>query len=375
MQKRFDFSKKYAVALGGGGAKGGYEVGVWKAFSEEGFKYSAVSGTSVGALNGALMCMHTLDAGVDLWRNIRYSQVMDVNDDTMSRVFRRDIPTKEIRPLLRKVIGIVNSGGFDVTPLRNLMREYVDPEKIKRSDVDFYIVTYSISDKREVDVNVKELPENEMCDMLLASAYFPAFKNEPLMGKRFADGGFSDSLPITPLIEHGAKDIIAIRISDFGREKKVRPPEGVNIEYIEPKRRLGNTLNFSSQQSRFNMDLGYYDAKRFIYGLDGSYYYIDRTLSEKQAYEILIRFINDYAKRTDPDISLRAIHEVVIPKLAREHGASGDYYDILIHYLEHTGEAFGIPEFRIIKDVELADEVMKAVSQRGFFQPNERRKA
>ena len=205
MQRRFDFTKRYAVALGGGGAKGGYEIGVWKALDEEGFKYSAVSGTSVGALNGALMCMHSLEAGVDLWRNIRYSQVMDVNDDTMSRVFRRDIPTKEIRPLLRRAISIVNSGGFDVTPLRNLMRSYVDPVKIKRSDVDFYAVTYSISDKKEVDVNVKELKEEEICDMLLASAYFPAFKHEPLLGgKRFTDGGFSDSLPITPLIEHGS---------------------------------------------------------------------------------------------------------------------------------------------------------------------------
>lgn len=373
MQKRIDFTKEYAVALGGGGAKGGYEIGVWKALDEEGFKYNAVSGTSVGALNGALMCMHSLDSAVDLWRNIRYSQIMDVNDDTMSRVFRRDIPTKEIRPLLRKAISIFNSGGFDVTPLRNLMREYVDPKKIMRSDVDFYIVTYSITDKKEVDVNVKELPDNAICDMLLASAYFPAFKHEPLFGgKRYTDGGFSDSLPITPLIQHGSKDIIAVRISDFGIEKKVRPPEDVNIEYIEPKRRLGNTLDFSAEKSRFNMELGYYDAKRFIFGLDGSYYYIERTMDEKQAYDTLIKFVYDYAKRLDPGISLRTVHEVVIPKLAREHGASGDYYDILIHYLEHTGEAFGIPEFRIIKDSELADEVMRAVSARGFFAADKR---
>ena len=52
-QKRIDFSKTYAIALAGGGAKGGYEVGVWRSLSEEGLKYNAVSGTSVGALKAS----------------------------------------------------------------------------------------------------------------------------------------------------------------------------------------------------------------------------------------------------------------------------------------------------------------------------------
>ena len=120
------------------------------------------------------------------------------------------------------------------------------------------------------------------------------------------------------------------------------------------------------------MDLGYYDAKRFIYGLEGSYYYIERTMDERQAYDTLIRFVTDFALWLDPDISFRSINEVVIPKLAREHGASGDYYDILIHYLEHTGEAFGIPEFRILKDTELAEEVLNAVTASGFLKPEKK---
>lgn len=359
MQKELDFTKTYAVALSGGGAKGGYEVGAWKALDEEGLKYNAVSGTSVGALNGALMSMHALDEGIRLWSNITYSQVMDVNDETMGKVFRRDLAAKEIRPLLFKAIKIVQDGGFDVTPLRNLLREYIDPAAVKNSDVDLYIVTFSLTDKKEVNVTVKELPDDEICDMLLASAYFPAFKNEPLAGgKRFTDGGVTDRLPITPLLEHGHTDIIAIRLHDgLGHEKRVRPSDNVSITYIEPTRKLGNTLNFSAEQSRLNMRLGYYDAKRVIYGLEGSRYYLERTLTEYEAYAELMRFIDPYVKTHEPDVSLRAIHETVIPKLAKEHGATGDYYDILIKYVEHTAEALDIPEFRIIKDVDLIKEV------------------
>ena len=63
MELKLDTSKTYAIALEGGGAKGAYEIGVWKALDEAGVKYNAVSGTSVGALNGALMVMRDLHPG------------------------------------------------------------------------------------------------------------------------------------------------------------------------------------------------------------------------------------------------------------------------------------------------------------------------
>ena len=65
MECTLDLSRTYAIALEGGGAKGGYEIGVWKALDEAGVKYNAVSGTSVGALNGALMAMRDLPRAIE----------------------------------------------------------------------------------------------------------------------------------------------------------------------------------------------------------------------------------------------------------------------------------------------------------------------
>lgn len=367
MQKIFDSEKVYAITLGGGGAKGGYEVGVWRSLMEEGLKYSAVCGTSVGALNGALMTMGDLEKAEELWKNIRFSQVMDVDDDEMSRVFGKGSKAKELKPLLRRAISIVKGGGFDVTPLRNLLNQYIDPEKIRSSEVEFLAVTYSITDKREVIADVRRLPDDEMRDMLLASAYFPAFKNEPLTGgKRFTDGGVSDALPINPLIDRGYQSIIAVRLTGgLGREKYVRPRRGVTVDYIQPKRKLGNTLNFSAEQANYNLKLGYYDAKRYAYGLVGDYYYLDRCMTEREAYNELMDMIGFDNWPNAETVSLRAIHEDIIPNLAKQHEARGDYYDVLIHYLEHAGEAFGLPEFRIIKDSDLLREVKAGMKARG----------
>ena len=80
MELKLDINKVYAIALEGGGAKGAYEIGAWKALDEAGIKYKAVAGTSVGALNGAMMAMRDLKGAIDAWWNIRLSDIVDVNE-------------------------------------------------------------------------------------------------------------------------------------------------------------------------------------------------------------------------------------------------------------------------------------------------------
>ena len=74
MQLKLGTSKTYAIALEGGGARGAYEIGAWKAWRRTGIKYNAVSGTSVGALNGALMAMRDLPRAETAWNDMRLSR-------------------------------------------------------------------------------------------------------------------------------------------------------------------------------------------------------------------------------------------------------------------------------------------------------------
>ena len=81
MELCFYTETTYAVALEGGGAKGAYQVGVWQALEEAGVKYNAVSGTSVGALNGALMTMRDLPAAIRCWQLFRHRWRSTVRPD------------------------------------------------------------------------------------------------------------------------------------------------------------------------------------------------------------------------------------------------------------------------------------------------------
>ena len=205
MELKLDRNKTYGLALEGGGAKGAYQIGAWKALREAGIRFSAVSGTSVGALNGAMIVMDDLEKAENVWNNIHFSQVMDVDDEEMRRLMNRDIPLSELKSTLRSVADIVRNRGFDVTPLRNWVAEVVDADKICHSDTDFFIVTYSLSDHQELELKASDLDKDELCDMLLASAYLPAFRLEKLGGKYYTDGGVQDVVPIHALVEMAAR--------------------------------------------------------------------------------------------------------------------------------------------------------------------------
>ena len=53
MRPVIDLTKEYGLVLDGGGARGAYQIGAWKALVEAGVKIQAVAGTSGGAVNGA----------------------------------------------------------------------------------------------------------------------------------------------------------------------------------------------------------------------------------------------------------------------------------------------------------------------------------
>ena len=353
MELQLDLTKIYAIALEGGGARGSYQVGAWRALQEAGIRYNAVSGTSVGALNGAMMAMGDLTGAEKLWRDIRFSQVMNVDDETMGRIMKLDFESlDQVKTALRTIRDIIRSGGVDVEPLRNLLDEWVDEEKIRSSGVSLFLPTYSLTDREALEVDVSQLPEGELAGMLLASAYFPAFKQEQIGGKHYTDGGFVDSVPISPLVKRGYENIIVIRLNSPGVERRVKIPEGTTLTTIAPNKDLGKMMNFSSEQSAVNMALGYFDAQKVLYGLSGKDYYIDRTMTEREAYDLLIPLI------AGQHTTLRTLNEEILPRLADKLRCDGDYYDLFLSVMERLADSCDLTPFRIRTDREFHAEIM-----------------
>ena len=144
MELQIDGSKEYGIVLEGGGARGAYQIGAWKALKEAGIRIKGISGASVGALNGALMCMDDLEKAEHIWENISYSKVMDVDDGIMEKMMSLNLKTEDFQEIAGAIKRIFADKGLDVTPLRNLITETVDEEKIRNSPRDLFVVTYSL---------------------------------------------------------------------------------------------------------------------------------------------------------------------------------------------------------------------------------------
>lgn len=368
MQLQIDVSKPYGIVLEGGGAKGAYQIGAWKALQEAGVKISGIAGSSVGALNGAMMCMDDLEKAQRLWENITYSQVMNV--DELPAELLEDWRNVGFKEALTGIMNILRDGGFNIAPLRQLIAESVDEAKIRSSQRELFVTTFSVDERRQLVLDVKSLPDGEIENALLASAYFLAFKNEKLGGKRYMDGGVFNNVPLDVLVEKGYQDIIVIRIYGLGKdnERLVEIPDGVTVHRIAPRQNLGGMLEFDKKRAARNMKLGYYDAKRMLYGLAGRAYYIDAPQSEAYYFDKMMSELELVKCRLFEQLDAeeqahysgyRAFTEELFPALARRLRLSPDwdYKDLYLAILETWAKELKLNKMHIYTPEEIAQAV------------------
>ena len=339
MRPVIDLSKEYGLVLDGGGARGAYQIGAWKALHEAGVQIRGIAGTSVGALNGALICMGDVDEAEHIWKEMTFSKVMDVDDDWMERLFQKEVPMRE---LLKELMLRLRDGGIDVTPLKDLIHNVLDEERIRSAGIDFSLLTFSLSDMKELDLSLDEIPEGLLADFLLASACLLGFKNEPLHGKTYLDGGVINNVPLNSLVKRGYRDIITVRIYGPGREPRVRLDEGTQVYEIAPRVHLGSIIEFQGKRSRQNLKIGYYDAKRMVYGLKGLIYYIDSDRDEEE-YTTMLSNISEKTRK-----EIRA-------KLRLPHTATNE--TLYLAMLEASAKYFRIPKYQVYTENGLSELV------------------
>lgn len=370
MDLKLDMTKQYGIVLEGGGARGSYQIGAWKALREAGIQIRGIAGASVGALNGALMCMDDLEHAEYIWENIAYSKVMDIDDELMDQLKNGRLRDLKLKAVAENALRLLKEGGFDIAPLKNLIAETVDEEKIRGSDRELYITTFSVDEWKGIVVDVKSLPEGEIPDALLASAYFMAFRNEKLGGKRYMDGGGFNNVPVNVLIDKGYQDIIAIRIYGLGfdTEKVVEIPEGVTLSHIAPRQDLGGILEFDRKKAKRNMLLGYYDAMRLLYGLAGRVYYFDAPQSEAYFFDKMMSEVELVKHYIRPELDegefeklegYRAFTERIFPALAKQMKLKDgwDYKDLYLAVLESWAKEMRMNRFHIYTPDEITQKI------------------
>ena len=264
--KRGDpMSKSVGLVLEGGGVKGAYELGALIALIEKGYTFHSITGTSIGALNGAVMVSQGIEKLAGYWEEAKYCPVFDFDDETVARFRQKDFDLDLIIATGKKLLSareiIKNSYEHTLNFVYNRLSE----EEIRSSDIDFGCVTYNISDMEPFEAMKKDIPEGKLIDYIVASACFPIFPPKQIDGKKFIDGGVYDNMPINLLARTGCREMIVVRTNPETKQPKRRiERDDLDIIYITPSANLGRAMAFSPERIENLKQLGYADAMRII---------------------------------------------------------------------------------------------------------------
>ena len=249
-----------ALVLAGGGARGSYQVGVWRALTELGWKPDLITGTSVGSLNGAMFALDLYETARDMWLSIRSQDVMELPE--------QDADHSELHRILREV---VRQGGMDVTPLEEIVERVLDEDALRASPIDFGLVTVEQRGLRPRELPLKDIPRGKVKDYLLASAAcFPALRAHSIDGVNYLDGGYRDNMPTALAQKMGADELLCVDLEGVGITRPNRT--GLPTTLVKSYWELGDILHFDPDTARRNIELGYYDTRRAMGYLRGCAY-------------------------------------------------------------------------------------------------------
>lgn len=282
---------EYAIALGGGGTKGAYHIGVWKALCEMDIKISAVTGCSIGSLNGALLAQGDYETAYELWQSVSGDNIVEFSD-TVSENFL------DLKNMAVIISDIHNNSGLDTAPLKRLVSEYVDEEKLRTSGIDFGLVTYDRTDRKEKSVFLKDIPNGRLIDYIMASAAFPGLKKTVIDDKEYIDGGVKNNIPADMLIGSGIKNIIAVDVGGIGITKGLAP-KGINVISIKASEKIIGLFDFNRENIDRMIRAGYIDCLKAFGRLEGNIYAFNAADYHRQRQKYSAKLIDgiEYAAK------------------------------------------------------------------------------
>lgn len=296
--------RKMGLVLAGGGGRGAYQIGVWKALREAGLEnyITSVSGASVGGLNAALFMQKDLSKAQDIWESISMKKILTPKSDSSHKrwgVFERDG--------LEKIIDEdLDMKCFDESEY-NCWMACVRTEEPRKGieEVPYTMpmgekVTRKYVHEHVEYFNLKYVKDNgTRKQIILGTSAMPfIFPKEKIEGYEYLDGGarlfHGDNVPVRPLYEIDKCEVILI-VHLTNMDKPVNRKEFPHAILYEifPWDNLGGVLDGDGM-----FDFTAEGAKRRIeQGFEDNYELFTRIKENINADEVLLRMLSEAAEK------------------------------------------------------------------------------
>ena len=230
---------------------------------------SAIVGTSIGSVNGALFAQGDFDKALELWEKIEITDVLDLSPDLISgyNLFSH----KNLIPLVQELI---RKNGLQTMPFQRTLESVIDEQKLRNSNINYGLNFTSLSDIESVELFLSDIRQGTLIDCIMASSCFPGFQKRYIDDKEYSDGGIMNNLPLDMLVKDGYKNIIAVDVGGVGIVKKnnIFDTNIINIRCTKP---LLGIFDFDKEKIANTIKQSYYDAYRAFGRLVGNQYYFN----------------------------------------------------------------------------------------------------
>lgn len=277
---------KVGIAFSGGGLRGAYQVGAYKAFRDLNIKVDGFVGTSIGAFNACMCASGKFLELYDFWSNMDAGEILGFSKELVDSANHDKIDVIEI---LKNIKNIISNRGISTIGLKEKLKEFHLEKYLYESKKDFGLVTVRFNDFKPRYLLKKDIDKKHLNEYILASCYLPVFKLEKMIDNNYyLDGGFHDYIPANMLINMGYDKIYVIDLEAIGLRRPYKDRKKIVV--IKPRKKLYNILDFKKKDIDEMIKMGYYDTLRVLKDFDGKKYIFKKR--RKWYYKYLLKFVD-----------------------------------------------------------------------------------
>ena len=351
-----------ALVLSGGGSRGSYQIGVWQALEELGVRFSMVFGTSIGAINAALIAQGDLRLAQNLWDNMTAEKIAP----DCAEALHFDRTFGNVREFLSFLLENAKRLRVDTGPLGLLIHEHVNEGRVRASGKKLGVMAVRFPSFQPSPIRLEDMESGSLEDWLLASAAcFPIFRMKQIHGERYLDGAYSDNLPIDFALSQGADEVISVELHPGHTHPEYRRMPFLTT--IAPTTELGGFLDFASGLLARNRERGYRDAMKRFQIYEGFAYTFHRApdlLAEQTGRRLAAAIARlDAGEISRSTLSSKAVSTPLIRAMENfSHTTEAlSYRQIFVQALEMAAQCLGFPPDPVYEVDSLIREMLEKV--------------
>ena len=294
-------NEQWGLVFAGGGGKGAYEIGAWRAIRElcREINIVSVAGTSVGALNAVLYAIGDYDLAYDIWRYQVNSKVILANkpkDEMKNLILNQFMNISAIKNVKKELLAyymmpaglgylalaisnyltsaqkLLNEGIFSRDGLKEIIVRNKIISRMNQSSMPCYAACYNLTDKKAEYFDLRNRDEENFIDILLASSAIPfIFPVQRMNNKRYLDGFLKDNIPFKKLYDEGVKNLFVVHLNHGKSYVDTTTYQDAILMHLYPQKSLKGpigVIDFRPDVLEDLMQQGYRETKENLNALN-----------------------------------------------------------------------------------------------------------